>query len=345
MEFTAKTIADFLKGTVEGNPDAVVTSVSPIENGTEGTLAFLANPKYEKFVYTTKATIVLVSKDFKAEEEVKTTLVRVEDAYQAFAMLLDLYQQSLPKKTGIAQQSAIHETASLGEECYVGEFAVIGENVEIGKNVKIYPQVYIGDNCKIGDDTILYPGVKVYMGSTIGKDCIIHAGSVIGSDGFGFAPSGSDYKKIPQIGVVIIEDHVEIGANVTIDRATMGVTLIKKGVKLDNLIQVAHNVEIGENTVMASQVGISGSTKIGANVMFGGQVGVAGHIKVADGVKVAAQSGIANTIKKEGAALLGSPAFDFREASRSAAAFKNLGSLVKRVNELERELKNFKDNK
>ncbi|HBH48549.1 MAG TPA: UDP-3-O-(3-hydroxymyristoyl)glucosamine N-acyltransferase [Bacteroidales bacterium] len=343
MEFTAKTIAEFLKGTVEGNPEATVNNVSPIESGKEGTLAFLANPKYAKHVYTTDASIVLVSKDFVAEQEVKTTLVRVEDAYQAFAMLLDLYQQSLPQKIGIDPKASIHETASVGEKCYVGDFAYIGENSTIGNNVKIYPQVYIGDNVTIGDDCILYPGVKVYLGSSIGKDCIIHAGSVIGSDGFGFAPTDGSYKKIPQLGVVIIEDHVEIGSNVSIDRATMGATIIRKGVKLDNLIQIAHNVEVGENTVMASQTGISGSTKVGKNCMFGGQTGSAGHITIADGVKVGAQAGIANSLKKEGQAVIGTPAFDFLEAARSMAAYKNLGDLVKRVNQLESELKKLKE--
>jgi UDP-3-O-[3-hydroxymyristoyl] glucosamine N-acyltransferase len=342
MEFTAKTIAEFLKGTVEGNPDAAVNDVSPIEDGKEGTLAFLANPKYEKHIYTTDASIVLVSKEFKAEKEVKTTLVRVEDAYKAFAMLLDLYQQSLPQKSGVDEKASISESATVGENCYIGDFAYIGENSTIGNNVKIYPQVYIGDNVTIGDDCVIYPGVRIYMGTTIGIDCIIHAGTVIGSDGFGFAPSDGTYKKIPQIGVVIIEDHVEIGANVTIDRATMGATVIKKGVKLDNLIQIAHNVEVGENTVMAAQTGIAGSTKIGANCMFGGQAAAAGHITIADKVMVGAQSGIANNIKKEGVALLGTPAFDIRESARSAAAYKNLGNLVKRVNKLEQELKNLK---
>lgn len=339
MEFNAKTIAEFLKGTVEGNPDAKVNDVSPIEDGKEGTLAFLANPKYAKHVYDTAASVVLVSKDFVAEKEVKTTLVRVEDAYKAFAMLLDLYQQSLPQKSGIDANSSIHESATVGEGCYIGDFAFIGENTTIGNNVKIYPQTYVGDNVKIGDNTILFPGVKIYMGCSVGKDCIIHAGAVIGSDGFGFAP-GEDgkFKKIPQLGVVVIEDDVELGANVCVDRATMGATIIKKGVKLDNLIQIAHNVEIGESTVMAAQTGIAGSAKIGAQCMFGGQTAVAGHIKIANRTKLGAQSGIANNVKEEGKSLFGSPAFDFREATRSIAAYKNLGNLVKRVNELENQL-------
>lgn len=344
MEFNAKTIAEFLKGTVEGNPEVKVNDVTPIEDGKEGTLSFLANPKYAKHVYTTNASIVLVSKDFTPEKEVKTTLVRVEDAYKAFAMLLDLYQQSLPQKSGIETNSYIDESATVGENCYVGNFAYIGENATIGNNVKIYPQVYIGDNVKVGDNTTLYPGVKIYMGCSVGSNCILHAGAVVGSDGFGFAP-GEDgkFKKIPQLGVVIIEDDVELGANVCVDRATMGATLIKKGVKLDNLIQIAHNVEIGESTVMAAQTGIAGSAKIGAQCMFGGQTAVAGHISIANRTKLGAQSGIANNVKKEGLSLFGSPAFDFREATRSIAAYKNLGDLVKRVNELESQLKNLKD--
>ncbi|QQS49822.1 MAG: UDP-3-O-(3-hydroxymyristoyl)glucosamine N-acyltransferase [Bacteroidota bacterium] len=345
MEFNAKAIADFLKGTVEGNPEIKVSNVSPIENGQPGTLSFLANPKYAKYVYTTEASIVLVSKDFKAEQTVKTTLVRVDDAYKAFAMLLDLYQQSLPQKIGIEPQASISKTASIGDKCYIGNFAYIGENSVIGNNVKIYPQVYIGDNVKIGDNTILYPGVKIYLGCQIGKNCIVHAGAVIGSDGFGFAPTEEgEYKKIPQLGIVVLEDDVEVGANTTIDRATMGITILKQGVKLDNLIQIAHNVEVGEHTVMASQTGISGSTKVGPHCMFGGQVGAAGHITIAKGVKVGAQAGIANHIKTEGATIIGTPAFDFREATRSFAAFKNLGDLVKRVNQLEQELKKLKEN-
>lgn len=343
MEFNAKTIAEFLKGTVEGNPEASVNDVSPIEDGKEGTLAFLANPKYAKHLYDTKASVVLVNKDFTPEKEVNTTLVRVEDAYKSFAMLLDLYQQSLPQKEGIDPNASINESASVGENCYVGDFAFIGENASVGNNVKIYPQAYIGDNVTIGDNTIIHPGVKIYMGCSVGKDCIIHAGTIIGSDGFGFAP-GDDgkFKKIPQLGVVIVEDDVELGANVCVDRATMGATVIKKGVKLDNLIQIAHNVEIGESTVMAAQTGIAGSAKIGAYCMFGGQAAVAGHISIANKVKLGAQSGVANNVKKEGVALFGSPAFDFREATRSIAAYKNLGNLVKRVNELEQELKKIK---
>ncbi len=343
MEFTAKTIAEYLKGAVEGDPETTVTNVSPIENGKKGTLAFLANSKYNKYIYETEASIVLVSKDFEPEKEIKTTIVRVEDAYKAFAHLLDMYQSAIPEKSGISGQASISSTASYGENCYIGNFAFIGESTTIGSNVKIYPQVYIGDNVTIGDNTILYPGTRIYDGCQIGKDCIIHAGAVIGSDGFGFAPTEEGFKKIPQIGIVILEDDVELGANVTIDRATMGATIIHKGAKIDNLVQIAHNVEIGQYTVMAAQVGVSGSTKIGSKCMFGGQVGIAGHITVANEVKVAAQSGIANSIKKDGIALFGSPAFDFRSASRATAVFKNLPELVQRLNQLEREVKDLKN--
>lgn len=346
MEFTAKIIADFLKGTIEGNPEEIVTDVAPIEDGKSGTLAFLANPKYAHHIYTTKASIVLVSKDFKAEKEILPTLVRVDDAYKAFASLLDLYQSSIPQKIGIDKNSSISETATLGEDCYVGDFAFIGDNVTIGNNVKIYPQVYVGDNVTIGEDTVLYPGVKIYLNCVIGANCIIHSSTVIGSDGFGFAPTeDGSFKKIPQIGNVVLEDYVEIGSNTSIDRATMGSTTIKQGVKLDNLIQVAHNVEIGESTVMASQVGISGSTKIGKHCWFGGQVGLAGHINIADNVKIAAQSGIAKTVKTPGTTLFGSPAIDSKKAARSIAAYKNLPDLVTRINQMEKELKELKEGK
>jgi len=345
MEFTAKIVADFLKGKVEGDPEVKVSSVSPIENGKKGSLAFLANPKYAKYIYTTEASIVLVSKDFVAEQEVKTTLVRVDDAYKAFASLLDLYQSSLPQKVGIDAKASISNSAKLGEKCYVGDFAFIGENAFIGNNVKVYPQVYIGDNVTIGDNTIIYPGVKIYMGCAVGKNCIIHAGTVIGSDGFGFAPTGESFKKIPQIGNVVIEDEVEIGSNCSIDRATMGSTLIRKGVKLDNLIQVAHNVEIGENTVMAAQVGIAGSTKLGKNCMIGGQVGFAGHITICDNVKVGAQAGVGINVTEDGMALWGSPAFEYKKAVRSITVFKNLPDLATRLNQLERELKELKSKK
>lgn len=346
MEFTAKMIAEFLNGSVEGNADEKVSNVSPIEDGKPGTLSFLANPKYEPFVYATDASIVLVSQDFNAEKEVKPTLIRVEDAYTAFAKLLELYQSSLPQKTGIDAKASISDSATVGENCYVGDFAFIGENTSIGNKVKIYPQVYVGDNVKIGDNTTLYPGVKIYQGCVIGSNCIIHASTVIGSDGFGFAPTGNgSFDKIPQIGNVVIENDVEIGSNVSVDRATMGSTIIKKGAKIDNLIQIAHNVEVGESTVMAAQVGISGSTKVGKNCMFGGQVGIAGHISIADEVKIGAQSGIPNNVKEKGITLLGTPANEARQAARIMAAQKYLPDLVRQVNQLERELKELKASK
>lgn len=345
MEFTAKMIAEFLKGEIEGDPEIRVNNVSSIEEGKPGTLSFLANPKYIQYLYTTNSSIVLVNKDFIPKGKVDVTLIKVDDAYKAFASLLDMVQNAIPQKVGIDPKASISESAVIGTDCYIGDFAVISENVKIGKNVKIYPQVYLGDNVVIGDNTVIHPGVKVYMGCTIGNYCTVHAGTVIGSDGFGFAPTAEEYKKIPQIGNVVIEDNVEIGSNCSIDRATMGSTIIRKGVKLDNLIQIAHNVEVGDHTVMAAQTGISGSTKIGKFCMFGGQVGSAGHIKIADKVKVGAQSGIANNIKQEGTALLGTPAFDFRRATRSVAAYKNLPDMVNRLNQLEKELKELKDKK
>ncbi len=344
MEFTAKIIADYLNGEIEGNPDAKVTDVSKIEEGKNGTLAFLANPKYTKYLYTTNASVVLVNKDMQLEKEVKSTLIRVQDAYQAFASLLNLYAESLPKKTGIDKNISIASSSKLGKNLYIGTFAVIGENSVIGNNVRVYPQVYIGDNVVIGDNTILYPGVKIYYDCKIGENCIIHAGTVIGSDGFGFAPQNNDsYQKIPQIGNVIIENYVEIGANVTIDRATMGSTIIKNGVKLDNLIQIAHNVVIGENTVIAAQSGISGSTKIGGDCMIAGQVGIVGHLEIADKVKIGAQSGVTNNIS-EGEIILGSPAYNISVKRREIAVTRQLPSIYKKINELEKEINRLKRN-
>jgi UDP-3-O-[3-hydroxymyristoyl] glucosamine N-acyltransferase len=339
MNFTAAVIAEFLKGRVEGDPKAGVSDVSKIEEGKPGTLSFLANPKYEKYIYETESTIVIVNEDFKAREEVKATLVRVENAYEAFAELLRLYEQSKPKKIGISKLASIDESATLGKDLYVGEFTVIHENAKIGDEVRIYPQVYIGDNVTIGEGTLVHPGVKIYEGSEIGSFCVIHSGAVIGGDGFGFAPNQeNNYEKVPQVGNVIIEDHVEIGANTTIDRATMGATILRKGVKLDNLIMIAHNVEVGENTVMAAQTGVSGSTKIGKNCMFGGQVGLVGHITIADGVKIGAQSGIPKNIKKENTAVQGSPAFDYSYYQRCYVVFKNLPDLRNQVIELEKKV-------
>jgi UDP-3-O-[3-hydroxymyristoyl] glucosamine N-acyltransferase len=339
MNFNAATIAEFLKGTIEGNPDASVNDVTKIEEGRSGTLSFLANPKYEKYIYDTQSSIVIVNADFKPQKPVSTTLIRVNNAYESFAALLRLYEESKPKKTGISKMSVIADSATLGEDLYVGEFTVVSENVSLGKGVQLYPQVYIGDNVSIGEGSILHPGVKVYEGCRIGANCVIHAGAIIGGDGFGFAPNQTnDYAKVPQVGIVILEDHVEVGANTTIDRATMGATVLKKGVKLDNLIMIAHNVEVGENTVMAAQTGVSGSTKIGKNCMFGGQVGLIGHIRIADDVKIAAQSGIPKSIKEEGAVVQGAPAFEFGLYQRSYVVFKNLPKLRNQIIELEKKV-------
>lgn len=343
MEFTAQAIAQFLGGTVEGNPDVKVNTVAKIEEGHPGALSFLANPKYAHYIYDTQSSIVLVNSDFVAESAIQTTLVRVANAYESFASLLQLYAQSKKQKTGIEPNSFIHSTAKVGDNLYLGAFAYISENAIIGNNVKIYPNVYVGDNVKVGDNTIIYPNVTIYEDCVIGRECVLHAGAVIGADGFGFA-SGEDtnYKKIPQIGNVIMEDHVEIGSNATIDRATMGSTILRKGVKLDDHVHIAHNVEIGENTVMAAQCGVAGSTKIGKNCMFGGQVGISPHIKIADGVKAGAQAGIPSDIKKEGSIVLGSPASDISAQKKSMAIYKNLPELRTRLSNLEKIVEELK---
>lgn len=339
MNFTAALIAEFLKGSVEGNPEATVSDISKIEEGKPGTLSFLANPKYEKFIYDTQSTIVIVNTDFQPQKEISATLVRVKNAYESFAALLRLYEQSKPRKSGISKMASISETASLGKELYVGDFTVISENASIGDGVQLYPQVYVGDHVKIGEGSILHPGVKVYEGCEIGANCVIHAGAVVGADGFGFAPNqDNNFEKVPQVGKVILEDHVEIGANTTVDRATMGATILRKGVKLDNLVMIAHNVEVDENTVIAAQSGISGSTKVGKNCMFGGQVGLIGHINIASGVKIAAQSGITKDIKEEGIVIQGSPAFEFGPYQRSYLLFRNLPKIREQINELERKV-------
>lgn len=342
MNFTASLIAEFLKGSIEGNPDASVSDISKIEEGKPGTLSFLANPKYEKYIYDTQSSIVIVNADFKPTKEISATLVRVENAYESFAALLRLYEQSKPKKSGISKRAAISDSAILGKDLFVGDFTVISENASIGDGVQLYPQVYVGDHVKIGEGTILHPGVKVYEGCVIGANCVIHAGAVIGADGFGFAPNEeNNYEKIPQVGKVLIEDHVEVGANTTVDRATMGATILRKGVKLDNLVMIAHNVEVDENTVIAAQSGISGSTKVGKNCMFGGQVGLIGHIKIASGVKIAAQSGITKDIKEEGIVIQGSPAFEFGPYQRSYLLFRNLPKIRDQINDLERKVKDL----
>ena len=343
MEFKAVTIAGFLKGEVEGDPETVVNNVSKIEEGFPGALSFLANPKYEHYIYTTKSSIVLVNKSFVPSGNVEATLIRVENAYEAFASLLRLVDQSRPRKKGIHPTAVIESTAVLGKDIYVGPYSYIGENCAIGDGSSVYPHVFIGDNTRLGKNCTINPGVIIYHGCVLGENCIVHAGTVIGSDGFGFAPqSDSEFMKIPQLGNVVIEDNVEIGSNVAIDRATMGSTIIRKGVKLDNLIQIGHNVEIGENTVMAGQTGIAGSSKIGKNCMFGGQVGISGHLKVADGVKIGAQSGVGGDIKKENAILLGYPAIDHKDFLRSSIVFRKLPELKVKVEELEKQIELLK---
>ncbi|TAL60255.1 MAG: UDP-3-O-(3-hydroxymyristoyl)glucosamine N-acyltransferase [Bacteroidetes bacterium] len=343
MEFTAETIAGFLKGEIEGNPDIIVNTVAKIEEGHEGALSFLANPKYEHYLYTTKSSVVLVNKSFVPSAKVTTTLIKVENAYEAFASLLRLVDQSRPRKKGIHSTAIIEPTAKIGSDVYIGPYAYVGENCIVNDGCSLYPHVYVGDNTQIGGNCIINPGVKIYHDCLIGEGCIIHAGTVIGSDGFGFAPqSESEYMKIPQLGNVIIEDHVEIGANVTIDRATMGSTIIHKGVKLDNLIQIGHNVEVGENTVIAAQTGIAGSAKVGKNCMFGGQVGIAGHIKIADGTKIGAQAGVLGEIKEENTIIIGTPAFDIKQFFKSTVIFRKLPDLQKKVDSLGKEIESLK---
>ncbi len=335
MEFTALQIAQLLDGEVVGDENATVSALSKIEEGKPGTLSFLANPQYTPFIYKTDASVVIVNKSFQPEASIASTLIKVDDAYGAFAKLLDYYNTIKNNKTGIEQPSFIAPSAQIGADCYVGAFAYVGERVTIGNNVKIYPHVFIGDDVTIGDNTILFSGVKVYAECRIGADVTIHGGSIIGGDGFGFAPnSENSYNKVAQIGNVIIEDHVEIGSSTTIDRATLGSTIIRKGVKLDNLIQVAHNVEIGDNTVIAAQTGIAGSTKIGKNCMIGGQVGIIGHLKIGNNVKIAAQSGVAKNIP-DGQVVQGSPAFTHGEYVRAYAMFRRLPNLAEKINQLE----------
>lgn len=343
MKVTAKIVADFVKGELVGNPDEIVTDISKIEEGKKGTLAFLANPKYEKYLYTTEASIVLINRDLHVNGIVNATLIKVDNAYDAFTSLLELYTRMIPEKKGVEQPSFIDPTAKTGENVYIGAFSYIGSGAVIGNNVKIYPQSYVGDFTQIKDNCILYPGVKVYHGCLIGANCILHSGVVIGGDGFGFVQQpDQQYRKIPQVGNVILEDNVEVGANTTIDRATMGSTIIRKGTKFDNLIQIGHNVEVGENTVVVSQAGIAGSTKVGRNCQIGGQVGLAGHLKVGDNVKIGAQSGVSNSLK-DNETVLGSPAFDVTKQVRSMIIYKSLPDMSKRIAELEKQLKALKE--
>lgn len=341
MELSAQQIASFLDGTIEGDPEVKVNNFSKIEEGKPGTLTFLANPKYEHHIYNTEASIVLVNNDFIPAEPLKATLIKVANAYSALAILLNMVEQSKAKKAGIDSTAFIAASAKVSDDCYVGNFAYIGENVALGKNCSIYPYAYIGDNVTVGDNTIFYPHVTIYEGCIIGSNCILHAGSVIGSDGFGFAPEGDSYKKIPQLGNVIIEDNVEIGANTTIDRAVMDSTIIRRGVKLDNLVQIAHNVEVGENTVMAAQVGIAGSVKIGRHCMFGGQAGLSGHIHIADNVTFGAQSGVISDIK-EATTVLGAPAINAKAFMRSSAIFTRLPEMYRTMGQLQREIEQLK---
>lgn len=338
MQFTAAQIAQLLQGTVEGDPNATVSRLSKIEEGGPGSLSFLANPAYTQYVYTTTASVVIIGKDFVLTAPVKTTLVRVADAQGAFAKVLEMYNTIKLDKKGVSPQAAISDTARLGENCYVGPLAFIGENARIGNNVKIYPQCYVGDNVTIADNTTLFAGVKIYSDCVIGAKCIIHSGTVIGSDGFRFATGPGGGAKIPQIGNVVIEDEVEIGANCAIDRATLGSTILRKGVKFDNLIHIAHNVEVGENTYYAAGGVVAGSTKIGKNCMFSGQVGIIGHLKIADGTIIAAQSGISKDTKP-GEAYMGSPAWEASKYRKSYIHFRNLEKLVDRLDKLEKQVR------
>lgn len=347
MEFTARQIADLINGTIEGNPDVAVSSFGKLEDAGAGQLAFLANPKYEDFIYSTNASIIIVNTTFQLEKEINATLIRVPDAYSSFAVLLTAYSEMAKANlTGIEQPSVVDSTVTMGENIYIGAFTYVGHHAVIGDNVKLYPQVYLGNNVTIGDDSILFPGVKIHHDCVIGSKVVIHAGSVIGGDGFGFAPqTDGSFKKVPQIGNVVIEDNVEIGANTTIDRATIGSTIIKSGAKLDNLIQIAHNVEVGNNTVIAAQSGVSGSARIGKNVMIGGQAGIVGHIQIADGSKINAQSGVGKSIKTPNTAVTGSPAYDYGQALRSQILSRNLPELEKRVKDLEQMIQQLKNEK
>ena len=340
MEFTVQQIADYLKGTVEGDGALKVSELSKIEEGRPGTLTFLSNPKYTQYIYTTQASACLVNKDFVAEQLLTTTLIRVDNAYECLAKLLTLVDSFKPKKQGISAKSDIHETAKLGENVYVGAFVVIGANVVIGNNVKIYANTVIDDNVVVGDDSVIYAGVKIYEGCRIGKRCVLHAGVVVGSDGFGHAPDAEGrYHKIPQIGNVVIEDDVELGANTTVDRATMGSTIIRRGVKIDNLVQVGHNVEIGEDTVIAAQSGIAGSTKIGKHCMFGGQVGVTGHITIADGSIFGGKSGVTSTIKEPNKVWQGYPVMPIMGFRKLNVLQKQLPDLARKIYDLEKKMK------
>lgn len=341
MEFTAKQIAAYIQGTIVGDENATVHTFAKIEEGMPGALSFLSNPKYTHYIYNTQSSIVLVNKDFEPEQAVTPTLIKVDNAYESLAKLMTLYEQSQPKRTGIDPLAYVAPTAKIGKDVYLAPFACVGDHAEIGDGTELHPHATVGRNAKVGSHCILYTHANVYHDCRVGNNCILHAGSVVGADGFGFAPSAAGYEKIPQIGIAILEDDVEIGANTCIDRATMGATIIRKGVKLDNLIQVAHNVEIGSHTVIASQTGIAGSAKIGEWCMLGGQVGVAGHIKVGNRVSVGAQSGIPGNVK-DGTTLMGYPAIDPKQFARSAAVYKKLPEMYSELNRLQKEVEELK---
>lgn len=343
MKFTAEQIAGILEGEVVGNPMAEVFRLSKIEEGTEGSLTFLSNPKYLNYIYSTKASVTIVNETFVSESPLTTTLIKVQDAYAAFSKLLEFYNQVKLNKSGIEQPSFLSESVKYGDNLYLGSFSYVGQNVVLGENVKIYPNCFVGDNVKIGDNVILFAGAKIYSETVIGNNCTIHSGAIIGADGFGFAPNpDGTYTKIPQIGNVIIEDNVDIGSCTTIDRATMGSTIIRKGVKLDNQIQIAHNVEIGENTVIAAQTGVAGSTKIGKSGMIGGQVGISGHLTIGNNVRIQAQSGVGRNIKDD-EILQGSPTFGYNDFSKSYVHFKNLPKIVAEIEELKKQILNQKN--
>lgn len=341
MEFTAEQIASVIGGKIEGDKDAKVRTFAKIEEGVEGAISFLSNPKYTHYIYDTKSSVVIVNEDVELEGTVAPTLIRVKNAYESIAQLLQIYEASKPKKTGVSPQAYISPTAKLGKDCYVGPFACIGDGTIIGDGCQIYPHAVIGDNVKMGNNCILYPNTTVYQGCKIGNNVTLHAGSVIGADGFGFAPNADGYDKIPQIGIVTIEDNVEIGANTCVDRSTMGSTVIRKGVKLDNLVQIAHNVEIGENTVMSAQVGIAGSTKVGSWCMFGGQVGLAGHITIGDKTFLGAQSGVPGSLKG-GEELIGTPPMNPRNYFKSQAIFRRLPDMYKELEALKKTIEELK---
>lgn len=342
MEFSAKQIAEFIHGVIVGDENATVHTFAKIEEGVPGAISFLSNPKYTHYIYETKSTIVLVNKDFEPERPVNATLIKVDNAYESVAKLLTLYEMSKPKKTGIHPLACIDPTAKIGKDVYIDAFAYVGANAVIGDGVALHPHATVCENAVIGENSILYPNVTVYHDCRVGKRCILHAGSVVGADGFGFAPSPEGYEKIPQIGIAMLEDDVEIGANTCVDRATMGATIVHKGVKLDNLIQIAHNVEVGSHTVMASQVGIAGSTKVGEWCMFGGQVGLAGHIRVGNHVNIGAQSGIPGTVKGDNLTIMGSPAIDAKQFFKSSVIYKKLPDMYQTLNRMEKEFEELK---